>query len=483
MGKDNGFLIWQRSENRMRPVNDRIQDYAELYEELKPEERKEQAGRCMNCGVPYCQSAIRLKGMVTGCPLHNLIPEWNDHIYRGNEEHALSRLLRMNPFPEFTGRVCPALCEKACLNGLDGSSVTIHDNERYLIETAFRNGTMRAVPPVKRSGKHVAVVGSGPSGLAAAYRLNRRGHQVTVYERDDEIGGLLMYGIPNMKLDKSVIRRRRKLLEEEGICFKTGIAVGTDISFSELRSSCDAVILACGAKQERIPVIEGMEEGIGVIRAVAFLKQTTKCLPDLPPVNAFGKHVIVLGGGDTGNDCVATCIRQNCASVTQIEMMKRPPEERAEDNPWPEWPKVLKTDYGQLEAIEVFGSDPRIFSHTVTKLHMEDGILKRAELAEIHFENGKPVVSDDRQEMPCDLLIIAAGFIGCETALPCQAGITLTERNTVKTESGSYAANLEGVFTAGDMHRGQSLVVWAIREGLECARETDAWLMGYTNMQ
>lgn len=483
MGKDNGFLIWQRSENRMRPVNDRIQDYAELYEELKPEERKEQAGRCMNCGVPYCQSAIRLKGMVTGCPLHNLIPEWNDHTYRGNEEHALSRLLRMNPFPEFTGRVCPALCEKACLNGLDGSPVTIHDNERYLIETAYRTGTMRAHAPKTRSGKHVAVVGSGPAGLAAAYRLNRRGHQVTVYERDDEIGGLLMYGIPNMKLDKSVIRRRRKLLEEEGICFKTGIIVGTDISFAELRSSYDAVILACGAKQERIPVIEGMEEGSGVIRAVAFLKQTTKCLPELPSVNAAGKHVVVLGGGDTGNDCVATCIRQGCTSVTQIEMMKRPPEERLEDNPWPEWPKVLKTDYGQLEAIEVFGSDPRIFSHTVTKLYMEDDVLKRAELAEIHFENGKPVISDDRQEVPCDLLIIAAGFIGCETALPAEAGIALTERNTVKTEPGRYASNIEGIFTAGDMHRGQSLVVWAIREGLECARETDDWLMGYTNMQ
>jgi glutamate synthase (NADPH/NADH) small chain len=286
-----------------------------------------------------------------------------------------------------------------------------------------------------------------------------------------------------MKLDKSVIRRRRKLLEEEGICFKTSTAVGTDISFSELRSSCDAVILACGAKQERIPVIEGMEEGSGVIRAVEFLKQTTKCLPELPPVNAAGKHVIILGGGDTGNDCLATCIRQGCTSVTQIEMMKRPPEERLEDNPWPEWPKVLKTDYGQLEAIEVFGSDPRIFSHTVTKLYMEDDVLKRAELAEIYFENGKPVISDDRQEVPCDLLIIAAGFIGCETALPAEAGIALTERNTVKTEPGRYASNIEGIFTAGDMHRGQSLVVWAIREGLECARETDDWLMGYTNMQ
>ncbi len=482
MGQADGFLQYERREDGTRDVGERILDYAEIHAEQSPEERCRQAARCMNCGVPYCQSGIRLNGMVTGCPLHNLIPEWNDHIYRSHHEHALHRLLKTNPFPEFTGRVCPALCEKACLNGLDGNPVTIRDNERFLIEYGFSHGLMRPEVPKVRSGKTVAVVGSGPAGLAAAFRLNRRGHRVTVYERDDEIGGLLMYGIPNMKLDKSVIRRRRTQMEEEGVTFRTGVEVGEDILLEELEANHDAVILACGAKQERIPDIEGITETAGVIKAVPFLKETTKALGHLPEVSARDRHVIVLGGGDTGNDCVGTCIRQGCASVVQIEMMPKPPVERQAENPWPEWPRNLKTDYGQEEAIHVFGEDPRIFSRTITALRTEDGVLTGAEIAEVHFENGRLIISEQRETISCDLLIIAAGFTGCETGLPSENGIELTGRNTVQTAPNRYASSKEGVFTAGDMHRGQSLVVWAITEGMECAREVDEWLMGYTNL-
>ena len=482
MGRKDGFLLYERIEDPERIPALRILDYNEIHEALRPSERKKQAARCMNCGVPFCQTGMILNGMVTGCPLHNLIPEWNDDIYRGNEAHALHRLLKMNPFPEFTGRVCPALCEKACINGFFGSPVAIRDNERYLIERGYEENNMRAVIPQVRSDKRVAVVGSGPAGLSAAYRLNRRGHHVEVYERDDEIGGLLMYGIPNMKLDKDVIRRRRRMLEEEGIIFRCNVNVGTDITVAQLKEQYDAVILACGAKQERMPDIEGIRDTKGVVKAVEFLKNTTKALSSLPEVNAEGKNVIILGGGDTGNDCAASCIRQKCASVVQIEMMPEPPAERAENNPWPEWPKVLKTDYGQIESIHVFKKDPRLFSTTITALISQNGEIREAETAGIRFEKGKPVISDERKILPCDLLIIAAGFTGCETELPLSAGIECTKRNTVLTQPGKYMTSVNGIFTAGDMHRGQSLVVHAINEGLQCAKEADEWMMGYTNL-
>lgn len=482
MGKADGFLLVERQENSYRDISERIQDYEEIYGSLKQEDRRNQASRCMNCGVPFCQSGMVLNRMYTGCPLHNLIPEWNDSIYLGNEQHGLSRLLRTNPFPEFTGRVCPALCEKACLNGKDTQPVTVHDNELYLIEYAYANGFIRPQPPKVCSGRHAAVIGSGPAGLAAAYRLNRRGHSVTVYERDDEIGGLLMYGIPNMKLDKKVIQRRRRIMEEEGIRFVTGVEAGTDISFEELKETYDAIILACGAKKERIPEIEGMAGTEGVIKAVDFLKACTKALPELPETNAKGKHVVIIGGGDTGNDCVAVSVRQGCASVTQIEMMPEPPHERGADNPWPEWPKVFKTDYGQQEAAYAFGHDPRIFSSTVTKLISNENKITAAEIHKVHFENGKLSVGEEAETIPCDLLIIAAGFTGCENKIAEAAGICLSERNTAATPEGSYACSVEGIFACGDMHRGQSLVVHAIKEGMECAKEADEYMMGYTNL-
>ncbi len=482
MGKPDGFLLYSRREDSERACAERINDYDEIRLCSKTEERRKQASRCMNCGVPYCQSAIRLSGMVTGCPLHNLIPEWNDQIYRGNDEHALRRLLKTNPFPEFTGRVCPALCEKACINGYDGEPVTVRDNERFLSDTGFANNLIRAEEIPVRTAKKAAVIGSGPAGLAAAYRLNQRGHHVTVYERSGKPGGLLMYGIPNMKLDKKVVERRISLMTEEGIQFITGVSAGKDITLAELQEEYDAVILACGASQARMPDIEGIENTKGVIKAVAYLSETTRNLPDLPEISAAGRNVVILGGGDTGNDCLATAIRQKCTSAVQIEMMPSPPKERRENNPWPEWPKVLKTDYGQEEAICLYGNDPRIWSTTLTNLITEDGALKAVETAKIHFEEGRPVISEERDILPCDLLIIAAGFTGCETELPLSAGIELSRRNTVASKENSYASNISGIFSCGDMHRGASLVVWAIREGLECAREVDEWLMGYTNL-
>ncbi|MBP7059211.1 MAG: glutamate synthase subunit beta [Lachnospiraceae bacterium] len=486
MGKPTGFLEYERRENNNLAPKDRIKNYEEFHNVLDQEERKKQAARCMNCGVPMCQSAIRLSGMVTGCPLHNLIPEWNDEIYHGHIEHALSRLLKTNNFPEFTGRVCPELCEKACLNGRDGDSVTIHDNELYLIEKAFEMGYMKPCIPDVRSGKSVAVVGSGPSGLAVADQLNHRGHTVTVIERENMIGGLLMYGIPNMKLDKGAILRRQKLMEEEGVVFKTGINVGVDISKDEIMREYDAVVLCCGAKKPRTLGIEGADETDGIYYAVDFLKANTKHLLDPEkekPISAKDRDVVIVGGGDTGNDCVGTCIRQGAKSVTQLEMMPKPPIVRQENNPWPEWPKVLKTDYGQEEAIAVFGHDPREYETTVKEIITQNGKLAEIKTNNVRFENRQMIeVPDSEKNLKCDLLIIAAGFVGCEDYISNAFGLQLTNRNSVATEENHYRTNYDNVFTAGDMHRGQSLVVWAISEGREAAREVDEYLMGYTNM-
>ena len=488
MGKMDGFLLYQREDNKTVAPLERIKSFNEFHVSLSADERKKQAARCMDCGVPYCQSALKLKGMVTGCPLHNLIPEWNDEIYKDNLNHALTRLLKMSSFPEFTSRVCPALCEKACLNGINGKPVTIHENEYYIIEKAFEKGLMKPQIPSVRSDKSVAVIGAGPSGLAVADRLNKRGHNVDVFERQDRIGGLLMYGIPNMKLDKSVIDRRRKLMEEEGVVFHTNVDIKKEEA-EVLLKDYDAIVLACGAKKARPLNVESVDDTDGVYYAVDFLTSSTRSLLDNnlkegSYISAKDKHVVIVGGGDTGNDCVGTCIRHGCKSITQLEMMPKPPVDRTVDNPWPEWPKVLKTDYGQQEAIAVFGKDPRIFQTTVKELIKKDNKLSEIVIVKTTFKDGKLVeIEDSEKKIPCDLLIIAAGFVGFEPYVKEAFDIETTNRNTALTKEGSYMTSKDKVFVCGDMHRGQSLVVWAIDEGRRCAKEVDEYLMGYTNLE
>ena len=488
MGKMDGFLLYDRQDNKTVSPLERIKNFNEFHVQISDSERKKQAARCMDCGVPYCQSALKLKGMVTGCPLHNLIPEWNDEIYKDNLNHALSRLLKMSSFPEFTSRVCPALCEKACLNGVNGHPVTIHENEYYIIESAFEKGLVKPQIPSVRTDKSVAVIGSGPAGLALADRLNKRGHNVQVFERQDRIGGLLMYGIPNMKLDKSVIERRKRLMEQEGVIFHTGIDI-TKKEADVLLKDYDAVVLACGAKKPRPLNIEGIDNTDGIYYAVDFLTSSTKSfldndLKEGTYISAKDKNVVIVGGGDTGNDCVGTCIRHGCKSITQLEMMPKPLIDRGSDNPWPEWPKVLKTDYGQQEAIALFGKDPRIFETTVKKLITEDKKLKEIEIVQTKFIDGKLTEIEGSQKLiPCDLLIIAAGFVGFEDYVKEAFNIETTSRNTALTKEGSYQTSNDKVFTCGDMHKGQSLVVWAIDEGRRCAKEVDEFLMGYTNLE
>lgn len=485
MGKATGFLEYKRCEDSWVCEEERIKNFNEFHTHLNDEERKKQAARCMDCGVPMCQSAIRLGGMVTGCPLNNLIPEWNDEIYKGHYEFALARLLKTSNFPEFTGRVCPALCEKACNCGINTNPVTVHDNELFLIEKGFELGYMKPRIPKVRSGKKVAVIGAGPAGLAVADQLNHRGHSVTVFEREDRIGGLLMYGIPNMKLDKKVIERRQELMEKEGVVFKTGCDIGKNISFAEIEKNFDAVALCCGAKKARTLNVKGIENCDGAYMAVDFLTAATRSLLSgnkiADKISAKGKNVVIVGGGDTGNDCVATCIRQGAKSVIQLEMTPQPPKERLANNPWPQWPKVEKTDYGQQEAIKVFGHDPRIYETTVKDIAKKNGILSAIHTVKVTFENRQmKEVSGTEKEIKCDMLITAAGFVGCEDYTAKECKVNLTQRGTVLTEAENYGTREPKVFTAGDMHRGQSLVVWAIAEGRHCAAEIDRYLMGYT---
>lgn len=482
MAKPTGFLEYQRVDNYSIKPQQRILNFDEFHQSLNPSLRKQQGARCMNCGVPFCQSAISIKGTVSGCPLHNLIPEWNDEIYRGNEKQALARLLKTNCFPEFTGRVCPALCEKACVCGLNDDPVTIKDNELYVIETAFKNGLIKANLPSFRTGKKVAVIGSGPAGLTVAYQLNQKGHEVTVYEKEDRLGGLLMYGIPNMKLDKKIIERRIQLMKEEGITFITNKNVGVDITKEELLLDYDAIVLCCGAKQARDLKVPGRNSK-GIYLAVDFLASTTKALLDNTYekgnyISAKDKHVVVVGGGDTGNDCVATAIRHGCISVTQLEMMPQLPSTRTKEEPWPQWPHINKIDYGQEESMEIFHQDPRLYKTTVKECIDEKGQLKAVKIVNIEIDNGKIIEVEGSQKIiKADLLLIAAGFTGIDLELKNTFNLQTTVKNTIATKQFSYQTNDDKIFVAGDSRRGQSLVVWAIMEGNECANEVNEYLM------
>ena len=494
MEKATGFMEYDRQVNPSVEPLERIRNFREFHPRLPAEKRRLQGARCMDCGVPFCQSGISIGGAFTGCPLHNLIPEWNDMTYLGNPGHAFDRLRKTNNFPEFTGRVCPALCEAACTCGLHGEPVTVRENELAISDEAYAAGRMTPEPPAVRTGKRVAIVGSGPAGLAAADQLNHRGHEVTVYERDDRAGGLLMYGIPNMKLEKEVVERRVQLMADEGVQFVTNTDIGCDIPAEDLLKNFDAVVLCCGAKKPRDLSVPGRESA-GVYFAVDFLKSTTKSLletglSDGTYISAAGKHVIVVGGGDTGNDCVGTAIRHGCASVVQLEMMPKPPETRTDANPWPEWPRVLKTDYGQEEAIAVFGHDPRVYQTTVKEmLADEQGALKAVKTVKLDAvrdpETGRTSMKEipgSEEVIPAELLLIAAGFLGPQDYVTDAFGVGRDGRSNVKTCDGGHKTCVEKVFAAGDMRRGQSLVVWAIAEGRAAAREVDEYLMGYTNL-
>jgi glutamate synthase (NADPH/NADH) small chain len=492
MGKPTGFLEYERKNDPSVKPKDRIKNFDEFHTPLSKDERRLQAARCMECGVPFCQSGMMIGGMTSGCPLNNLIPEWNDLIYTGNMSQALNRLFKTNNFPEFTARVCPAPCEAACTCGINTDPVSIKGNEFEIIENGYQSGLVTAKPPKVRTNKKIAIIGSGPAGLAAADQLNKRGHHVTVFERDDRIGGLLMYGIPNMKLEKQVIERRVEIMKEEGVTFVTNANVGVNYKASKILAEYDRVILACGASNPRDIKVPG-RNAAGIHFAVDFLRATTKSLldsnlEDNNYISAKGKNVLVIGGGDTGNDCVGTSIRHGAKSVIQLEMMPKLPDQRTDDNPWPEWPKVCKTDYGQEEAIAVFGEDPRVYESTVKEFKLdENGVVNKAVIVRLvrkYNEESKRFTIEEvpgsEKEIEVDLVLIAAGFLGTQDYIAKAFGVELNERtNVVDTQ---YQTSVDNVFVTGDMRRGQSLVVWAIREGREVAKVVDKSLMGYTNL-
>lgn len=494
MGKPTGFLEYKRQDSESIEPKVRIENFDEFHIPLSEKAQQLQGARCMECGVPFCQFGKEIGTMAAGCPLNNLIPEWNDLVYQGNWEAAYDRLVKTSCFPEFTSRVCPALCEAACTCGLDEDAVSTKENERAIIEKAFAMGIVKPIHSKVKTGKKIAVVGSGPSGLAAALELNHRGHDVTVFERSDRIGGLLRYGIPNMKLEKHIIDRRLALMEEEGVKFVTNADVGKDVEADKLLKEYDRIILTCGASNPRDIQVEG-RDAKGIHFAVDFLSLVTKKLLDsefqkYPKELVKGKKVMVIGGGDTGNDCVGTAIRLGATSVMQLEMLPKLPAERTQDNPWPEWPKVCKTDYGQEEAIALFGDDPRIYQTTVTEfIKNKKGDVTRAKIVKLKSERDEKTgrmmmlpIEGTQEEVKVDLVLIAAGFLGAESYVTDAFKLDVDERTNVTTRKGEYQTNRSKIFTAGDMHRGQSLVVWAIREGIEVAREVDTSLMGYTNL-
>lgn len=495
MGKPTGFLEVERKTVSEIPPTERIKNWKEFKEHPSDEHLKNQGSRCMDCGTPFCHTGHLVSGMASGCPVNNLIPEWNDLVYRGRWKEALDRLQKTNNFPEFTGRVCPAPCEGSCVLGVIEPPVTIKNIECAIIDTGWEKGWMAPNPPEERTGKSVAVVGSGPAGLAAADQLNQAGHSVTVFERADRVGGLLMYGIPNMKLDKEeVVLRRVKLMTEEGVTFKTNTEIGKDITATDLQSQFDAVLYCTGATKPRDLPIPGRDLK-GVHFAMEFLTGNTKHQLDnqfdgsLPEIHAEGKDVVVIGGGDTGTDCVGTSIRHGCKSVVQLEIMPRPPEERQDDNPWPEWPKIYRMDYGQEEAKALQGEDPREYL-VMTENFVDDGNGNLAGLNIVNIEWGKddqgrfvPIKQEDtRRTIPAQLATLAMGFLGPEQTVIEQLGMETDPRSNMKADHDVYTTNVEGVFAAGDCRRGQSLVVWAINEGRGAAREVDRFLMGVTTL-
>ena len=493
MGKPTGFIDYLREMPLDRSATERIRDWNEFHFQMEEKNLREQAARCMDCGIPFCHTGTLLSGMASGCPINNLIPEWNDLIYRGLWREALERLHKTNNFPEFTGRVCPAPCEGSCVLGINAPPVTIKNIECAIIDRGWHEGWVTAEPPSARTGKKVAVVGSGPAGLCAAAQLNRGGHSVTVLERADRIGGLLMYGIPNMKLDKrAVVQRRVDLLIKEGITFVTDAEVGVNYPAKKLLQEFDAVVLCTGATKARDLPMEGRQLQ-GIHFAMDFLQANTKALLDGKQnsnfISASGKDVMVIGGGDTGTDCVGTAMRHGCKSLVQLEILPRPPEGRSSDNPWPEWPKVYKLDYGQEEAKALFGGDPRVYLTTAKKfVGDENNHVKEAHTVEITWEkdaNGRFVPREtpgSEKVRPVQLVLLAMGFLGPEQPLLDQLGVERDARTNAKAEFEKYATNIKGVFAAGDCRRGQSLIVWAFNEGRGAARECDRYLMGQTDL-